>query len=248
MYYSLSILALYYIGTRLQAKDIVTGLIQTQIFIILIPVLAVILLSKNKIPYILRLRPTPVANYFVIPFFALSGAVIAALIGQFINLVYPIPEDYLKNMAELLKLPNLKLWQIIGLIAFLPGICEEIMFRGFIYRFFEGKSHWHAIWISASLFALFHLDPYRFLPVLFLGLMLGWLLYKTNSIIPSMLSHTINNSAAIILVQISEIKFMKHIMSGNDNFQWWLGIPATVILLLSVYYLNKINDRTQKSR
>jgi sodium transport system permease protein len=245
IYYALALLALYYIGSRLQAKDITTGLIQTQAFIILLPVLFILRIGKFNLKQTLRLNSTPIANYLVVPFFALSGSVIAALIGQVINTIYPFPEDYLKHMNELMKLPDLKLWQLFGLIAVLPGICEELMFRGFLFRFFENKNKWFAIWISAALFALFHLDPYRFLPVLFLGVILGWLMFKTNSIFPSMLSHAMNNATALVLVQLADTGFMKNIISKGENLQWWLVAPAIIVMTLSVGLLNRINNTPQ---
>jgi sodium transport system permease protein len=241
IYFALALLALYYIGSRLQAKNIVNGLVQTQAFIILLPVLFILRIGKHNIPKTLKMNSTPLANYLVVPLFAISGAVLAGLIGQIINAIYPFPEDYLKNMNELLKMPDLKIWQLFGLIALLPGICEEIMFRGFIYRFFENKSKWYAIWISAFLFALYHLDPYRFLPVLFLGVLLGWLLSKTNSIFPSMLSHAINNSTALLVVQFADTGFIKNIVSKGENFQWWVAGPAFLVMMLSIYLLNRIN-------
>jgi sodium transport system permease protein len=241
LYYTLALLSLYYIGSKLQLASITKGLMQTQFLIILLPVLIIMRVGKFNLKQTLRFNSTPLANYLVIPFFALSGAVIAALIGQLINAIYPFPEDYLKQMNDLMKLPELKLWQLFGLIAVLPGFCEEIMFRGFLTRFFERRNKWFAIWMSAALFALFHLDPYRFIPVLFLGVLLGWLLLKTNSIFPSMLSHAINNSTALVIVQLADKGFMKSVLNGGDNMQWWLAAPAVIIMVLSIIALNRIN-------
>lgn len=243
IYFVIALLALYYLGGRWQHKDIVSGLIKTQAFIILLPVLIILRIGKFNIKETLRLNKTPLINYLIVPFFAVSGAIIAALIGQLINLIYPFPKEYLEQMSELLKMPTLKAWQVFALIALLPGICEEVMFRGFVYRFFEQKNKWYAIWISAALFALFHLDPYRFVPVIFLGVLLGWLLYRTKSIFPSMLSHAINNATALAVMHLSGFGFMKAVISSDDNLQWWLTLPAVVVLILCIYILNNVNHK-----
>lgn len=241
IYFSIGLLALYYLGGNWQMKDIASGLLKTQILIILLPVLVILKLFKINYTNTLRFNKAPIANYFIVPFFALSGAIIAALIGQIINTIYPFPPEYLEQMAEIIKMPDLNIWQVFVLIALLPGICEEVMFRGFIFRFFENRNKWYAIWISAALFALFHLDPYRFIPVLFLGFLLGWLLYKTKSIFPSMLSHTINNATAIGMLHLSHLDFMKSILSNDEKLNWLLAIPAVLILAISMFAINKIN-------
>jgi len=246
IYFALALLALYYIGSRWQMKDLASGLMKTQILIILLPVLLILRLGKFNIKQTLRLNSVPFGNYLVVPLFALSGSLIAALIGQLINIVYPFPAEYLEHMMELMKMPDLKLWQVFGLIALTPGICEEVMFRGFVYRFFEHKNKWYAIWISAALFALFHLDPYRFIPVMFLGVMLGWLLYRTNSIFPSMISHAINNATAIGILQLSESGYLKQIISGGDNLQWWLAVPAILVMAFSIIAFNRINPPAEQ--
>jgi sodium transport system permease protein len=246
IYFALALLALYYIGSRWQMKDLASGLVKTQILIILLPVLLILRLGKFNIKQTLRLNSVPFGNYLVVPLFALSGSLIAALIGQLINIVYPFPPEYLEHMMELMRMPDLKLWQVFGLIALTPGICEEVMFRGFVYRFFEHKNKWYAIWISAALFALFHLDPYRFIPVMFLGVMLGWLLYRTNSIFPSMISHAINNATAIGILQLSERGYLKQIISGGDNLQWWLAVPAILVMAISITAFNRINPPAEQ--
>ncbi|MFO7659926.1 MAG: CPBP family glutamic-type intramembrane protease, partial [Candidatus Cloacimonadaceae bacterium] len=241
IYFVLALLALYYLGGKWQIKEITSGLIKTQIIIILLPVFLILRIGKFNLKETLRMKATKAANFLVVPFFAISAAIIAALIGQLINIIYPFPPEYLEQMMELLKLPNLSLWQVFALIALLPGICEEIMFRGFLYRFFENKNKWYAIWASAALFALFHLDPYRFIPVLFLGFLLGWLLYRTDSIYPSILSHALNNATALFFMHFSSLGFMKVLVSDGENLHWWLAAPAVLILAACFSLFNKIN-------
>jgi len=241
IYFVLALLALYYLGGKWQHHKIVSGLIKTQAFIILLPILVILRIGKFNIRETLRLNNTPLANYLIVPCFAISGAIIAALIGQLINLIYPFPKEYLEQMSELLKMPSLNGWQVFALIALLPGICEEVMFRGFVYRFFEHKNKWYAIWISAAMFALFHLDPYRFIPVIFLGVLLGWLLYRTKSIFPSMLSHALNNATALAVMHLSRLNFMKPLISSDENLTWWLAVPALLLLSVSIYSFNIIN-------
>ncbi len=245
VYYVLALLALYYIGGTWQSKEIVSGLFKTQVIIILLPVLIILRLVKADWKQTLRLTGTNPVNFAIVPFIAISASILVSLLGQLINLIYPIPQDYLEKMSELLKMPDLQLWQIIGLIAVLPGICEEVLFRGFLYRFYENKNAWFAIIASAFLFALFHLDPYRFIPVFFLGVLLGWLLYKTNSLYVSMFSHMLNNALAVIIMQVGNKGILGYLISDQGEINWLAGIPALVILAVSLAAFSKINNKQE---
>lgn len=243
MYFVVAMLGLYYIGTKLQLKNLTTGLIQTQVFLILLPVLVILRIIKADNKKVLKLNPTKPVNFLIVPFIAVSGAIIVTMIGQLINMIYPYPSEYLKQLSELMKMPDLKLWQIYAIIAILPGICEEIMFRGFVFKFFEGQGKWMAIIISAILFAVFHLDPYRFVPVLLLGILLGWLMVKSGSIYVSMFSHALNNALALTFSQLENTAFIKKIMISNDNLNWWLAVPTVIILTVSLYIFNHVNQK-----
>jgi sodium transport system permease protein len=243
IYYIAALMALYYIGTKLQLKNLSTGLVQTQIFLILLPVLVVLRLIKASPKETLRLKPTKAINFLIVPFIAISSAIIVTMVGQLINLVYPFPAEYLKKLSELMQMPGLKLWQMYAIIAILPGICEELMFRGFIFRFFENQGQWMAIFISAILFAVFHLDPYRFIPVLMLGILLAWLMVRSGSIYVSMFSHALNNSLALTFSQFADTSFIKKMMLNDDNLNWWMAIPAVIILTISLYVFNHVNKK-----
>ncbi len=85
------------------------------------------------------------------------------------------------------------------LIALLPALGEELVFRGVLQRLFRewtGNIHL-AIFISAFLFTTLHLQFYGFLPRLFLGMVLGYLFYWTGSLWVPIFFHFLNNASAI---------------------------------------------------
>lgn len=90
---------------------------------------------------------------------------------------------------------------LIGLIAVVPALCEELLFRGFIQPSLATRlPNWIAICIASGTFALFHMDPIHIITVLPLGLWLGWLTHASGSLYPAMLAHGTNNALAVILV------------------------------------------------
>jgi len=86
----------------------------------------------------------------------------------------------------------------IGLLA---PLAEEIVFRGAALRSLLASrlSPLAAIVISALLFAVAHLNPAQMPHAFLVGLLLGWMYWRTGSILPGMAYHWANNSAAYVL-------------------------------------------------
>lgn len=89
------------------------------------------------------------------------------------------------------------------LVAVIGPIAEEIIFRGVTYGAFRKYLgvRWGLVF-SALLFAGLHFDLMSFVPILVLGVMLGWLYEQTGSLVPSMAVHMIHNGAMFLMTMI----------------------------------------------
>lgn len=85
------------------------------------------------------------------------------------------------------------------MLAIIPAIGEELIFRGSLQKLFNKMTgNYHvAIWITAIIFSAFHMQFYGFLPRMFLGAMFGYLLVWSNSIWIPILAHFVNNGVAV---------------------------------------------------
>jgi ABC-2 type transport system permease protein/sodium transport system permease protein len=116
--------------------------------------------------------------------------------------------DQLAQVQTLLeKLQNISPIWILLALAVVPGVCEEFFFRGLCFTSLRAvTTPWRTIVATAVLFGLFHvvaatvLAPERFLPSAFLGLVLGWVRYRTGSVLPCMLLHVVHNSFVLLVV------------------------------------------------
>ena len=97
-------------------------------------------------------------------------------------------------------------WVIAIAFSIVPAVCEEWFFRGMLLRsLLKSHSVWKAIVISALVCGSFHvlsnsviaLD--RLVPSTIIGLMLGYLAYKSDSIWPGVILHSLNNAIVIFL-------------------------------------------------
>jgi len=239
VYFTIALLLLYYLGSYLQSRDLGSGLLQTQFFVILLPVLLVLKILRLPSKKVLRLQPPRFKEILLVPFIAIPAAILVALLAQVINAIYPFPQQYLENLGKLFDL-DIALWQSFLIVAIAPGICEEVLFRGMMPRFFEKYGMKVNIVLTAFLFAAFHLDPFRFLPVFLLGLLLGYLTLRSGSIYNSMLSHAINNGLALFITAFASAPWIKIIISSEDNLKYWVAAPALLIFAISFYLFHKV--------
>ena len=91
-------------------------------------------------------------------------------------------------------------------VGILVPLAEEVVFRGAILRTLLGimskKNHWVAIMISAAIFGVVHANLAQFINALLMGLILGWMYYRTGSLVPGILLHWVNNTMAYVLTNI----------------------------------------------
>jgi uncharacterized protein len=86
------------------------------------------------------------------------------------------------------------------LVAVVVPIGEEIFFRGLALGALRRALNRHvAVVVSALFFALAHLQAVELLPILVLGLVLGYLYDLTGSLVPGMIAHGLNNLAAVLV-------------------------------------------------
>ena len=89
-----------------------------------------------------------------------------------------------------------------GYLCILAPVSEEIIFRGVIYRLFEKHSTLTAIFGSAAVFALAHLDLRSLVPIFFIGLTLSLVRFATGSIWATMISHALVNLLTLGLMML----------------------------------------------
>lgn len=175
------------------------------------PLLAMTSIFSNVITFMVFLRAkwTPVSRVYLAskPWFSLFWVVMFTLgIVLPLEFIYEqlgveLDSQQEQVLASLLKEP----WGYVAVGIFAP-LVEEVVFRGAILRTLLGmmdrKRHWIAILVSACMFGVAHGNLAQFLNATLMGLVLGWMYYRTGSVIPGILLHWVNNSLAYVLVNL----------------------------------------------
>lgn len=123
--------------------------------------------------------------------FILGAMVTINLCSEFIDLPN-FMEDTFFDMSR-------NLFGILS-VAIMAPLVEELLFRGAIegHLLKQGKRPASAILISALIFGIIHINPAQVPFAFAIGLVFGWLYYRTGSVVPGIIGHFINNSIACI--------------------------------------------------
>lgn len=152
-----------------------------------------------------------------------------------------------KSYYEQIKviLGNNNLLNIISsflLLAVVPAICEETMFRGGLQNFLSRatKNPWLAIIIISIIFSAIHFSFYGFLVRTLAGVVLGAIFYYTGSLWLSIIAHFFNNALAIgqFYVMKQQGKSLDEAVNEQSSFGFW-GILALPFLILFLWRLKK---------
>lgn len=132
---------------------------------------------------------------------------------------------------------------LLGLlvIALLPAIGEELVFRGMIqHELWRSARNIHlAIWISAGIFSAIHMQFYGFIPRLLLGALFGYLYYWSGNLLIPIFSHFFNNAFAVIMVYLNHLEITDVNMEDGEAAPLQYVVIGLLLTLAFVYYIWK---------
>lgn len=92
----------------------------------------------------------------------------------------------------------------VAAMALFAPIVEEMMFRGAIQGYLMRRCYnpWTGIIIAAIIFGAIHMNPQQIVYATLLGIIFGWIYYRTRSLLPVIVGHVLNNSVAVASMKI----------------------------------------------
>lgn len=233
---------------NVQAFRVVTGL--SQLVFLLLPALMMARLATHSPRQFLRIRRADVRAFIVsiVGIFSLQQLLQIYLVFQG---KIPIPEKvqslldpYKKLIEEAYKLiasssslPELMF--VIVVIALVPAFAEEILFRGLVQRSFErGIGPAAGVLITGLIFGLYHLNPFSVVPLIALGIYLGFLAMRANSLWVSIAAHFFNNASACVAVYLHQSD--DAIITGNPDEMPLEMLAGTLGLFMVLFVLSTL--------
>ncbi len=130
-------------------------------------------------------------------------------------------------------------------MALLPAVGEEMMFRGWLQRVLGKTVSYHtAIWVAAFVFSVIHFQFYGFIPRMLIGAALGYLYYFTGSLWAPIIAHFTNNAAAVVTAFLAYNGCMSvdfDLIGTGDT--WYLSVASVAVCLALIFRLQSTDYR-----
>ena len=131
------------------------------------------------------------------------------------------------------------LWVNLLVIAILPAIGEEFLFRGVLQNFVRlttGKKHF-AVWMIAIVFSAFHGQFYGFLPRMILGAALGYAYLFTGNLWISIIMHFVNNAFAVVSSYTPIKNNLPVVMQDGYVFESWMINTGSAVVTIGLLWI-----------
>ncbi len=182
----------------------------------------------------LRLRRPPAAGLAL----SLAGTLfllpVVAGLAQWLQSFFPALSRW-GQVSEAL-IVNPRPWPLAATlvaIAVTPGLCEEVLFRGYLQRTLERRlpAPWHFL-LSGSLFALFHQQVLSLPSLLLVGFYLGFVFSRFGSLFPTMFSHFLYNGVLVLLANFPPA--LPGVFDPEGGFRWIFGAVSAVLCAATI--------------
>jgi sodium transport system permease protein len=224
--FGLVLVGLYYGGLALTRLGIIPATLITQYVLMLLPVVLFATLMRFPARSTFSLHRPHWRGVLGAVLVGLSAGVgVAGLVAR----ILPPDDSVVQSLKRIMLLGDepAPLWVTWLVLAITPALCEETLFRGFIFSGFRRLGIVPAILISALLFGVAHSSIYRLLPTFALGLVIGVVLWRSGSIFCCMLVHAINNGLLVTLVRWPNL-------AEQVGLNWGLTLAGLAVTLVGL--------------
>ena len=156
----------------------------------------------------------------------------AAFVAEPVSKMLPEMPEFLKQALEQLTEGPI-LVTILSVSIFAP-LFEEWLCRGLVLRgLLQKLNPFSAIAVSAAFFAVMHMNPWQAIPAFLLGLLFGYVYYKTGSLKLTMLMHCVNNTFAALATRIPSLSDAETFMDVMSPWAYVCVYVACILIVCS---------------
>ncbi len=222
------------VGGYLQGKDIVSGLIYSQVLILGGFVLIMKMLINQPFSDVLKIRKFPVYFIPASVVLGLTSRYPITLVSEQLLEIFPVPDIIKDTDIMTTKIGELSIVSAIFLIAVLPAVFEEFTFRGVFFEMMESKySKTALIFVTGLMFGAMHLNIFTMFETGVLGVLMGLLTVSSGSIIPAVIMHFTNNFYSVLIMFMLKRGDLPQdsILLSDRTFACFMTVPVIFSVL-----------------
>ena len=232
-----ALLLMVYAGGIMSLSEPLMGVILPQFFIGVLPVLACIYI-KGDPRFIFGLN-LPKGKDVIGAFCLYLGlGSFTLLLSNLLGYWFPensqgLNEEYLRLLDGVAFVPALLL------IALVPAVCEELLFRGYLFTAFRQKMDVSkAVFFVSVLFGISHMSLIKLTPTALLGAGFAYAMYKSKSIVTSAMMHFLNNAFSVFVLYYGDKIALFSDEKSGVFFLLGLGVMVVVFTPVGIRLLN----------
>jgi membrane protease YdiL (CAAX protease family) len=232
-------------------------------FTFILPSFVITKLLEHNTVGVLKLNRSPQLAYYILAYFFMIAAMplMNLIIEWNNNITFPSwmsgiegymrsSEDANMHITKIMLSGNTYSVLLINLIiiALIPALGEELLFRGIMQKYLNDwiKNPHIAILITGIIFSAIHFQFYGFVPRLLLGIFFGYLVYFSGSLWPAIFAHFANNGMAVL------VQFLINKGTINDDIGtlgakltdiYYLIIGVAIAVFIGKYLFRKYSER-----
>ncbi len=218
-------------GLPLNWLSIVQSTIAVQCGLILAPVLIMATMLTRSIRISLRLNRPSAPQIAASVLLAISLHPTYVAFASMVGAEYKLGEQTTDMLIQFDSiLAATPIWSVLLVLAMLPAVCEEIAFRGFLFAgLLRDGGHIRAILLTSVLFGLSHGVLQQTITATTMGLLLGWLAFRSGGVACTIAFHCVHNSISMLLAaqssrQAGVPQWLAWAIESNDG---QIGYTAT---------------------
>jgi hypothetical protein len=196
--------------------------------------------TKSSFQEVFRLAPIRLSLLLPMALTVIGMTILLSEFDNRLRTVLPIPNWLSEILKNLFGSRENLLASFFTLVIVAP-LTEELLFRGLILRgFLSNYSVRKAILTSSLLFGIFHLNPWQFTGAFVLGAIFAWWFVKTDSLLPCLFGHALNNGLPVILLVLPQLQISGYSTELTDQVVFqplWFNLLGLALAGLGFWLL-----------
>jgi uncharacterized protein len=216
------------------------SLIISQFLFMLVPTIWIIKSwhTKQILSYV-RFKRIPILELLLAVAATICFVPLSSGISEYFVKQLHIP-DFLSNIDSQIftSYSRMELLWLVVVVCITPALCEEMLFRGYVQRTLERTLGIKSLFITGTIFGLYHMQPINLISLSLLGILIGYFSYRSKNILPAMAAHFTNNFFVILsLYKMPDGEPIIEIFTLDTTFLFIIVSLVFGGILLYVYHI-----------
>jgi membrane protease YdiL (CAAX protease family) len=185
---------------------------------------------EYDIQLIFRFNPVSKDIILISTIIGITITIVGDELDRLVQILIPLPDWIVEQTKYLIADSTLDWILIISGAIIIAAFSEELLFRGFLQVSLEKKGDPNrAVILSSIAWTIIHMNPYWAIQIFIMGVIIGFLAWRTNSVIPCIIVHGMNNFIAVLFINFQLDKKISWYLMGDH--------VSPVLLVISLYGL-----------